>query len=216
MSPEELTEAERRMRPDFVATVPRGEPMTHEQANGLSSNPKYNDPNAVKQGYHDNCQSCVVSYAMRLRGYEVEARNRDYNNEAQNQLSLDTTVAWIDPTTGRRPRLTAVPVRKASKGLKWLMDNLKNGGVYTFEFEVNDSVCYGIHIIILTKNEESLTIYDPQKGIVINNKIQMRYLKSIDWKARFRPKIMRIDQLEPNITIVNEILRPKVKDDTNS
>ena len=209
MSPEELTEAERRMRPDFVATVPRGKPMTHRRAGGLSSNPKFHDEDAGEKGYWSNCQSCVVSYAMRLRGYDVEARNRDYNNKAQNLLSEDTTLAWIDPVTGKHPELTTVPPRNHKDGLRWLESNLQNGGVYVFTFRWHGTVDH--HIIIIVKTNGSLIMYDPQSGETINKNKQMEYMESIAWSDRSRPKFLRIDQMEPDLEIIDNVLKPKVR-----
>lgn len=187
MSPEELTEAERRMRPDFVATVPRGEPMTRKQAGGLSSNPRFYDKDSYERGYQDNCQSCVISYAMRLRGYDVEAKGWDSNNNKQRQLAKNSSLAWIDPLSGRHPKLTIIPTYNASDGIKWMRDNLDENGIYTFEFRwIQDGPGY---IVILTKNNKSLSIYDPQSGKTVNNNKQMNYMKSIIWNPKYEPKI---------------------------
>lgn len=215
MSPKILTEAERHMRPNFVAGVPRGEPMTREQAGGLSSNPRFYDEDSYERGYQKNCQSCVVSYAMRLRGYDVEARPREQNNEAQENVALNTTVSWIDPQSRKHPKPMIIPARNAKDGLRWLEQNVDENGIYTFGFRSNDPSGYFTHIVIVEKIQGLLVIYDPQTGIVNSSSTQMMFMKSIAWRAHFKPKILRVDLLEPNMDIVNKILKPKVKNDTN-
>ena len=215
MTPEELTEAERRMRPDFVATVPRGKPMTREQANGLSSNPRFYDKDSFEKGYWNNCQSCVVSYIMRLRGYDVEAKPRELNNDAQEEVALNTAMAWINPQSIKHPSPTIIPAKNAKNGLKWIKQNVEEGGIYTFEFRSLDPTGYFTHVIIIEKNEGSLIFYDPQSGIVNNSSTEIRFMKSIAWNVHFKPKIMRVDLLEPNMDIIDRILKPKVKNDTD-
>ncbi len=209
MSPEELTEAERRFRPDFVAGAPRGKPMAREQAGGPSSNPRFHNKNAGDEGYWDNCQSCVVSYIMRLRGYDVEAKNRDYNNDAQNLLSENITLAWIDPDTNNPPKPTIVPPRNHRDGLRWLEENLENGAyLFVFRWVGTDER----HVIIIEDIDGSLEMYDPLRGEMINKNKQMEYMKSIAWGRKFRPKVLRADLMEPNLDIVDRVLKPKVKE----
>ncbi len=209
MGPKKLTEAERRMRPDFVAGVPRGRPMTRGQAGGLSSNPRFYDKDSYERGYQENCQSCVVSYVMRLRGYDVEAERWDSSNKMQIQLAKNSTLAWIDPRSKRHPALTIVPARDAISGIKWMRSTLVENGIYTFEFRwIQDG---SRHIVILTRNKKSLLIYDPQSGKMIINDKQMNLMKSIIWNPKYEPKILRVDKLEPNLNIINAVLKPKVK-----
>ena len=46
------------------------EPITVQQADGTNSNPNF----TVRRAYRVNCQTCVVAYEARLRGYDVEAK----------------------------------------------------------------------------------------------------------------------------------------------
>ena len=45
-------------------------PITVHRADSTNSNPKYTE----QRGYRINCQTCVVAYEARLRGYNVEAK----------------------------------------------------------------------------------------------------------------------------------------------
>ncbi len=47
-----------------------GEPMSFAKADSGSVNPKYS---LGQKGYRENCQTCVVAYEMRSRGYDVQA-----------------------------------------------------------------------------------------------------------------------------------------------
>ena len=66
--------------------------MTFEEADALRGNPHYKEDEI----YRVNCQSCVVAYEMRRRGFDVEAFG---NNTAGDcvpfLLSLKTQLAWL-------------------------------------------------------------------------------------------------------------------------
>lgn len=55
--------------------------MNHDDANELKGNPNY----TLGGGYRINCQSCVVAYEMRRRGYDVEANQK---HETKGQYPL--------------------------------------------------------------------------------------------------------------------------------
>jgi hypothetical protein len=61
-------EKDKGLFPDEIAGVKRGKKMTRDEANGEKPNPNF------KQGlgYQENCQSCVVAFEARLRGYNVQ------------------------------------------------------------------------------------------------------------------------------------------------
>ena len=64
--------------------ITQGWPMTHDQADDRHANPNY--VAGERNGYDINCQSCVVAYEMRRRGFDVEALRRienDPNNGPQ-------------------------------------------------------------------------------------------------------------------------------------
>ena len=39
----------------------------------------------------------------------------------------------------------------------------------------------------------------------------MEYMESIAWGDRSRPKFLRIDQMEPDLEIIDNVLKPKVR-----
>lgn len=56
-----------------VGKIPMGAPMTIEEADMQSANPKYE----IGNGYSINCATAVAAYVMRLRGFNVTAKPRE-------------------------------------------------------------------------------------------------------------------------------------------
>lgn len=69
----------------------KGKPMSFESADGKSPNPNFG-----KQGktFTHNCQTCVVVYELRRRGFDVEAKGVGYNGDLHGiQLSIAQNAA---------------------------------------------------------------------------------------------------------------------------
>lgn len=81
----------------------QGKEMNHDDANQKKANPKF------KSGvgkYQVNCQSCVVAYELRRRGFDVEAHgNEERPGSITYRLSKRPEMAWIDPETGQYPKV---------------------------------------------------------------------------------------------------------------
>lgn len=154
------------MYPDDIAGVPRGDPMTEANANEGRPNPNFEKGN----GYRVNCQSCVVTYEARLRGYDVETlANPKTADSMLTKLSRNTRLAWVDPTTGKIPEFIPHPSRGGPKTyLKWLGKTLKAGNRYTMQvfWKRGNSG----HIVHVRKNAgDEVEIYDPQTGTIYRN-----------------------------------------------
>lgn len=147
--------------PDTIGGVKAGEPMSREEANNSNANPKFME----SRGYQVNCQSCVVAFEARLRGYDVQAKANDAGNKAAKALSIDTNLGWIDPATGKPPEIlrdTSVTTPKKCKA--WLETTIQEGERYTFEHGWKGRGNSG-HIISVDKDSSgSLRFYDPQSG----------------------------------------------------
>lgn len=148
--------------PDTIGGAKRGEPMSREEANQNRANPNF----SKDYGYRINCQSCVVAYEARLRGYDVQAK-ANKNNPAAAHLSRATYDAWIDPATGKPPTMqrndpNSVHTTKQTKA--WLEDTIKPGERYTFQHGWKGHGNSG-HIISADRDTDgSLRLYDPQVG----------------------------------------------------
>ena len=73
--------------------IKRGRPMSHEQANKMHGNPHYGESKA----YSVNCQTCVVAYELRLRGFDVSALPNTAGSTLS-KLSKATHTAWQNIT----------------------------------------------------------------------------------------------------------------------
>lgn len=80
--------------PADIAGVKRGPEMIFENADSYNVNPNY----GKARGYSINCQSCVVVFEARLKGYDVQvvANTKGSTCEA---LSYRTILARIEPKT---------------------------------------------------------------------------------------------------------------------
>ena len=150
------------LRPAMVAGAKRGEPMTHERADSGHVNPKYREGG----GYTINCQSCVVTYYARLRGYDVEVLPNTPGSMLE-RLSRATNLAWLDPKTGRIPEYITVEGVMEYERAQWLRGHLEEGAQYTFEFAWKGG--RGGHIVTIKKDGGVVSIYDPQVDMTVSD-----------------------------------------------
>lgn len=148
--------------------------MNHDDANELKGNPNF----TLGGGYHINCQSCVVAYEMRRRGYDVEAnQNTKRKGNIPYELSYTTEKAWLDDN-GNVPKKQRAGGRYVD-GYKIKNKTFK---VMMSEFEDMTSTPGRYHINFGWKNRRSghiitmerfkdgtMRIYDPQCGMVITD-----------------------------------------------
>ena len=128
--------------------------MTFEEADDHRSNPKYDEG---RKPYRINCQCCVVSHEMRLRGFDVEAvPNMRKEGSVPRILSRGTHKAWIDPKTNDTPkiekafdfrRMTEKATEVGRYHVRWTWRGKDSGHIITFE-----------------RTEEGMFFYDPQTG----------------------------------------------------
>jgi SPP1 gp7 family putative phage head morphogenesis protein len=197
--------------PDELAGVKRGKPMTFEEANHGKSNPQY----GKVRGYDMNCQTCVVSYEARLRGYNTESKAYTKGSVLET-LSRASHTAWIDPTTGETPDRKSLFTEGATtpkKLLQYLKDNTEENARYTFAFGWKGNSRSG-HIISLEKIDGSLRLYDPQIGRTYEGVDVGMYLNRLKYTTTsygqkfYTPaRLLRVDNKEFNKKIVNEILK---------
>lgn len=127
--------------------------MTFEEADDKRPNPKWRE----SRSYQRNCQCCVVTYELRIRGFNVEAVPK-FNKEGTvpKILSRRTQLAWIDPATN------AEPVLKKTFDLNSLMKEATEIGRYHLRFRYDVG---GGHIITFERTKDGIFFYDPQPGI---------------------------------------------------
>ena len=69
--------------------------MDREKADQGHANPNFDSVSASSEGFHTNCQTCVVAYELRLRGYDLSALGNK-NNQWIEELSHYTNRAWLN------------------------------------------------------------------------------------------------------------------------
>ena len=173
--------------------------MNHDDANELKGNPNF----TLGGGYHINCQSCVVAYEMRRRGYDVEAnQNTKRKGNIPYELSYTTEKAWLDDN-GNVPKKQRAGGRYVD-GYKIKNKTFK---VMMSEFEDMTSTPGRYHINFGWKNRRSghiitmerfkdgtMRIYDPQCGMVISD--FKTYAKR--FSLVYGISILRVDNLRGN------------------
>lgn len=216
---------DKELYPDELANVKRGKIMTRKEANEQKGNPKiklYLEGRKTRdrrltaeyQPYTTNCQTCVVTFEARLRGYDVEALP-NIKNETIRKLSRKTNLAWIDPKTGKNPiYIKDDTVTTPKKYFKFLQEVIKEKERYTIEFTWKGSGNSG-HIISLDRDDDGkLRFYDPQIGRSYNEAQIQEYLKNLKYvttvygtKIPTVPKILRVDDKYFDKEVVDKILK---------
>lgn len=200
---------------DKIAGVPKGEPMGFFDADRRRANPHVREFDANRMGYTTNCQTCVVVNELRRRGWNLEAKNRGGDAErTMSRLARDSSIAWRTKD-GKSPTINRIyKAPTIAEQRRLLEDAVEPGKRYTFSFCWKDE---GAHIVCLDRDElGELRLYCPQSGRIYTGKILDNYLKKIQFargvinargRYTFNPEIMRVDDLLPLASVVNEISR---------
>lgn len=203
------------------------EEIDHEKQQYEKAFKEYEIAYAENRQYRINCQSCVVAYEARLRGYDVEATGRNKKNPIQEKLSTNCESAWIDPATGKSPKpLTNDPkIRTAKQATKWLEENVEAGGRYTFAHGWKGTNGRNGHIVSVFRDKSgSLTIFDPQDGKTYAGSDFDGYIGRIrsTWSSQqYNPRkrsgwesvthgrleLLRVDNMQINGDVANSVLK---------
>ena len=195
--------------PKEIAGVKRGKMMTRDEANGGKPNPNFKQ----SHGYQINCQSCVVTYEARLRGYNVQTLPNT-KGSMLDKLSRQTNMAWIDPATGKHPAyIFDEAANTVKKFYDFIEKKIEAQKRYTLQFSWKGRSRSG-HIISMDRDEQgALRLYDPQTGQTYTGKQINAYLGRLKFtmsiggvKVSTPPKILRIDDKQFNLDVVNYIM----------
>lgn len=186
--------------------------MTHEEANALKGNPNF----GKSEEYNINCQSCVVAYELRRRGFDVEAMPRFRNdpNDIPQKLALKIEMAWKDVDSDEMPqRLKAGGAYYDKEQKKYLFKTdeqvledfneiTKEKGRYHMFFSWKGKYREGHIICVERLNNGQIRLYDPQSG------------KTFDWdyiekKVNLKDglQLYRVDNLLINEEIIGGVVR---------
>ena len=197
------------MLPNSIKSIKRDPAMDHEAADGKRGNP-YFDYNL--KTYSNNCQTCVVVYEMRRRGYDVQATGwaPDIHNPCE-IVSYCYTLPWIDPKTGKQPVPMSDPsVQNVKSCLNWMNRVIETGARYTF------AVCwrgrrYG-HVVTAYKNdEEKVVIFDPQVGELYETDDEINdFMSNVSFAEGVdSPQLLRCDNLLLNVPLIKKLVKKK-------
>lgn len=205
--------------PNEISGAARGKPMSREEANSGNANPNYDKGG----GYKTNCQTCVVAYEARLRGFDVQAKPYTKGSDLE-KLARNTNAAWVNPRTGKQVSQYSysqhqddgVPTT-AKQCRKWLNEKVQPGARYTFSHGWKGRGSSG-HIISVDKDSDGhLRLYDPQSGKTMTGKDVDTYLSRVRYtrtlygtKYKTAPNLLRVDNLQFNPTYINNILEASV------
>lgn len=198
--------AEETYYPNEISGVKKSRNMTFDDADGGRVNPYYK--NGGKSNYEENCQSCVVAFEARLRGYDVEASKV---TKLTDTLSWGVKNAWINPETGDVPndivpqdfdRFKGKPYNP-KKYIDFLNAEIEEGNRYNMSFTWKSSRSRKGHVVSIFKDKEGIKIYDPQSGKI--EKDLTTYFKEVKFisnslgiKSNEIPRLYRVDNLSFN------------------
>ena len=192
----------------------RGKPMSFEEADSCHVNPKYGS----EPGYSVNCQSCVVAFEARLRGYDVYTK-ANVKGSMLERLSYRTNLAWIDPETGEHPAYISSDANTPARYVRFLNQAIgRDGERYTIQFAWKGKNSGG-HIVNLDRTGSGeLRLKDNQRGPHeksewIGDREIKGYLAEVKFemirnkrKMNVGPLLLRVDNMEFDESVVNEIM----------
>lgn len=212
---DELIEKINNRRPP-ISNVSPGENMTFEQADSGHVNPNY----GKDYGYSINCQSCVVTFEARERGYNVQVLPCT-KGSALERLSHDPRMAWIDPKTGKHPDYIYDNNRRTPEDyLDFVNEVVKPGNRYTIQFAWKGQGHSG-HIVNIDRAPNGLLrIKDNQRGPGeksewIGDFAVLDYLSRVKYEDTSLfggmtpcvPQLLRIDNMDFDFSVVNHIMK---------
>lgn len=167
----------------------KGEPMTHDEADKGKVNPGITDD--VWGGFGSNCQSCVIAYDARRKGYDVYAKSHMLSGAAD-RLARNITEAWsggrkfdIIPATNEKELLShfaqAKPGERFILGFGW-----KNAN-------------YG-HVVSVERTDTGARIYDPQHDQIYT----IKDLSKIDYSKNI--VTMRVDDIDLDMDVAGKVM----------
>ena len=164
-------------KPSGVLNFPRQKHFSTSDENIQATNPYYN----LGTPFQINCQKCVPTYEMRMRGYDVVARST-YD------LNIDSFTEEHWSVAFENPQIESVFVGSGKTDIIKRMKEWGDGSrceVYV-QWE-----CSGAHVFVAENRNGVIHFLDPQTG-----ELDVEYY--FDEVRNGLTKFARIDNLEPN------------------
>ena len=193
-----------------IAGVKQGKPMTFKEANENKSNPEYlKDPHNEK--YNRNCQSCVLAYEARRRGYDVKVVARNKYDKTQ-LLAENSSAAFVYKSTGKPCDFTTLKPSNSTNLYNQLNNQINKNERYVFRYTWFDGADSGGHIVTIEKDDdENLAIYDPQTGIRKYKEEMKHFFKAyLKFNGKSNIGLLRVDDKDLNDFFVNDGVLEKI------
>lgn len=185
--------------------IEHGKPMSIDRADRKHANPKFLTlVDGSFRPYTSNCQTCVVAYELRKRGYDVEAKgvgvkSKSYINNFQREMAYDSTFSFADKNINLiRPNFTGEIKSNTNKGRRQfqvkIFDAIKEQGTYFLSFKNRGRQT--AHIVVLEHTANNFLLIDPQadKRIDLESDEFMQYLAEVDVTYRAN-RLFRVNDL---------------------
>lgn len=194
--------------------VVQGKVMNFTEADGRKINPDYYLSDSRELGYVHNCQTCTMTYELRRRGFDVEAKPNPLVSGYQNyrefsQFAARNNMKWTDRFLN--PDGSTVSYEESSLAhitntisAKRVFINGKTAAQGRYEVYCKWK-SEGAHVFIVERTKDSdLIWYDPQTGN--KGKEVEAYLKEMKADGI---KILRIDDKIINPKFAGRLLKAR-------
>lgn len=196
----------------------RGVPMPIGLADSKHANPKYGElVDGSCRSYTHNCQTCVVAYELRRRGYDVEAKgagvHRGFINDYQYSVARTARNAFVEiPVKSFILNGNNLIKSNTPKGRRQFVANLfdatKEEGRYFLSFKNRGRFTGHIVVVESTKDGGKLLV-DPQCGKMISltdGAAVDKYFSKVDVK-HLHNNVFRVDNLEFNPAVLTIVTK---------
>ena len=155
---ESIRANEKMLAEELGVSAPK-KPMAFEKADNGATNPNF----STDKSYRINCQCCVVSHELRMRGWDVEAV-ANLKTGVPRSLSYKTELAWIDRNTNAAPIVQSVTSNSSRNVVDKLVETIKTPGRYHISWYWKSE--RSGHIITFERKEDgTYFFYDPQARV---------------------------------------------------
>ena len=177
------------------------------------SNPNYFED----YKYCINCQTTVLAFELRCRGYDVEAKGND--SLETNYLSQYVESAYINPETGKHPERQSLEGANYKQLYKSLDEAVKPNERYILRVVWRD--CRAGHVVNVYRNEEGeIILFDPQNNTVSKGEQIKEYFRNVRMRSHdywdgyfYYTKLIRIDNTEIDPKVAKKVLIPHKTED---
>lgn len=192
---------------NYLSNVKRGKEMTFEKADSGNVNPRY----GTTKGYSENCQSAVVTFEARLRGFDVEVLPNVVGSKLE-ELSCNTRLAW-QTQDGRTPQfIFDTTANTIDKMLAFVDKTVKQNERYTLRGTYKNRN-FGHIINVFREADGTLVYYDPQSNKILDDfgRNELFRLMNKGKSEQTAMQLLRIDNLQFNKNVVDYILTRRNK-----